>query len=326
MEVSGQLTGCRMGTIFSIRASALSPYARYRALAALTALGAAQCVAFAIWPPAAGTDPTVLVAAAAVLAAAALLVWFVLPRLTRWLIDVWVTVLSVVICGGAVYGASPSAQLAAAMALCLLTAYCAYFLPLARMLLQVTLMIALFLAVTIRSPQLDSPLYAGIVVVTLVALVWMVSHLAALLAVAAVRDPLTGVLNRRGLVEAAELVHAVILRAERRISIVAIDLNDFKGYNDRNGHLAGDRLLADLATSWQRVLRSADILARTGGDEFIIVLPDTDAASAHGMLARLHEASPARWSAGVVEWHHGDSLTDTLHHADQALYLAKTRP
>ena len=56
------------------------------------------------------------------------------------------------------------------------------------------------------------------------------------------------------------------------------------------------------------------------------MLPDTDAASAHGMLARLHEASPARWSAGVVEWHHGDSLTDTLHHADQALYLAKTRP
>ena len=244
-------TGCRMGTIFSIRGSALSPYARYRALAALTALGAAQCVAFAIWPPTPGTDPTVLFGAAAVLAAAALLVWFVLPRLARWVVDVWVTVLSVVICGGAVYGASASAQLAAAMALCLLTAYCAYFLPLGRMLLQVALMIALFLAVTIRSPQLDSPLYAAIVVVTLIALVWMVSHLATLLAVAAVRDPLTGVLNRRGLVEAAELVHAVILRADRRISIVAIDLNDFKGYNDRNGHLAGDRLLADLATSWQ---------------------------------------------------------------------------
>ena len=251
MEVSGQLTGCRMGTIFSIRGSALSPYARYRVLAALTALGAAQCVAFAIWPPTPGTDPTVLFAAAVVLAATALLVWFLLPRLARWVIDVWVAVLSVVICAGAVYGASASAQLAAAMALCLLTAYCAYFLPLARMMLQVTLMIALFLAVTIRSPQLDSPLYAGIVVVTLIALVWMVSHLATLLAVAAVRDPLTGVLNRRGLVEAAELVHAVILRAERRISIVAIDLNDFKGYNDRNGHLAGDRLLADLATSWQ---------------------------------------------------------------------------
>jgi diguanylate cyclase (GGDEF)-like protein len=173
---------------------------------------------------------------------------------------------------------------------------------------------------------LATPLYTVIVVVTLVALVWMVSHLASLLAAAAVRDPLTGVLNRRGLVEAAELVRAVILRAERRISVVAIDLNDFKGYNDRYGHLAGDRLLAELATSWQQVLRSADILARTGGDEFIIVLPDTDAASAHGMLGRLHEASTSRWSAGVVEWPPGVSFTDIMRKADQALYLAKARP
>ncbi len=58
-----------------------------------------------------------------------------------------------------------------------LTAYCAYFIPLGRMMLQVALMIALFLAVTIRSPQLESPLYAAIVVVTLIALAWMVSHL-----------------------------------------------------------------------------------------------------------------------------------------------------
>ena len=118
------------------------------------------------------------------------------------------------------------------MALCLLAAYCAYFLPLGEMILQVALMIVLFLAISIRSPQLASPLYAAIVVVTLIALVWMVSHLAALLAAAAVRDPLTGVLNRRGLVEAAELVHAVVQRTERHMCIVAIDLNDFKGYND----------------------------------------------------------------------------------------------
>jgi diguanylate cyclase (GGDEF)-like protein len=253
-----------------------------------------------------------------------LAVWLVFPRLSRWLIDVWVALMSLGVCAAAYYGDSASDQLAGALALCLLVAYCGYFLPLARMLFQLVWMIVLFVTVTINSPHQTSALYTAIVGSTLIALAWMVSHLASLLASAAVRDPLTGTLNRRGLIESADLVRAVVLRAERRISIVAIDLNDFKGYNDRHGHLAGDRLLADLAQSWQGVLRSADILARTGGDEFVLVLADTDAASAHGLLARLHEANQARWSAGVVEWQKGESFTDTLRKADQALYLSKS--
>jgi diguanylate cyclase (GGDEF)-like protein len=314
-----------MPNVFSIRSSALSPLTRYRVLAALTALGAVQCAAFAAWPPDPGTPTNVLVGAAVALSAGALLVWLLIPRWSRRLIDVWVAMLAIGICGAAYYGASASNQLAAALALTLLTGYCGYFLPLGRMVFQVALMVTLFVAVTILSPQLASPLYAAIVVVTLIALAWMVSRLASLLATAAVRDPLTGVLNRRGLIEAAALVHAVILRTERHISVVAIDLNDFKGYNDKHGHLAGDRLLVDLTASWSGVLRSADILARTGGDEFIIVLADTDAAAAHGLLARLHEANKAQWSAGVVEWPRSGTFTDTLHKADQALYLAKAR-
>ncbi len=314
-----------MGTVFSIRGGALSPLAKYRVLGALTALGALQSVAFVLWPPDPATPPNALIAAGLALAAAALVVWLVLPRLSRSLIDVWVALLSAGICSAAYYGATASDQLSAAMALALLATYCAYFLPLARMVFQLLWMIGLFVALTVVSPQLGSSLYTAIVVVTLVALAWMVSLLAALLAAAAVRDPLTGVLNRRGLEEAAGLVRAVVQRADRHISVVAVDLNDFKGYNDRHGHLAGDRLLADVATSWQGVLRSADILARTGGDEFIVVLADTDIASAHALLARLHEANPARWSAGVVEWPAGESFTDAVRRADQALYLAKSR-
>lgn len=312
-----------MTRVFSIRSSALSPTARYRVLAALTALGAVQCAAFAVWPPDPSTPSTELLVAAALLAVAALGVWLVLPHGSPWLIDAWVAILAIAICAAGYVGASASNQLAAALGLALLAVYCAYFLPLGRMLFQVVWMIGMFVALTVASPQLASPLYTAIVVVTLVALVWMVSQLASLLAAAAVRDPLTGILNRRGLVEAAELVRAVILRADRRITVVAIDLNNFKGYNDKNGHHAGDRLLVDLAQCWQRVLRSADILARVGGDEFIIVLPDTDVASAHAMLARLHEASPSRWAAGVVDWPPGQSFADTLSKADKALYLAK---
>lgn len=313
-----------MTSTFSIRGSALNPLARYRVLGALTALGAAQAVAFARWPPEDSVSPTASAAAAVVLAIAALSAWLVLPRLSRWVTDVWISALALGICGAAYYGASASDQMAAAMGLCLLVTYCAYFLTLGRLAFQLVWMIGAFVALTITSPQLDSRLYTGIVVVTLIALAWMVSALAAELASAAIRDPLTGVLNRRGLLEAAALVRAVVLRAEHRICVVAIDLNDFKGYNDRHGHLAGDRLLADVAMSWQGVLRSADILARTGGDEFILVLADTDTASAHALLARLHEANHARWSAGVVPWSPGTSFEDVLHEADKALYLAKT--
>jgi diguanylate cyclase (GGDEF)-like protein len=313
-----------VGTVFSIRGSALDPMAKYRVLAALTALGAAQFAAFAIWAPSPDISQSVLLGVSLGLAVAALAAWLVLPRLSRWVIDVWVALLSAGICLTAYVEDSASDQLAGALGLCLIVAYCGYFLPLGRMLFQLVWMIGLFVTVTIQSPHMASGLYTTIVGVTLIALAWMVSHLASLLASAAVRDPLTGTLNRRGLVESADLVRAVVLRAERRISVVAIDLNDFKGYNDRHGHLAGDRLLSDLAHAWQGVLRSADILARTGGDEFVLVLADTDAASAHGLLARLHEASPARWSAGVVEWQKGESFTDTLRKADQALYLAKS--
>jgi len=242
--------------VFSIRSSALSPTARYRVLAALTALGAVQCAAFAVWPPDPATPSTALLVAAALLAVAALGVWLVLPRGSAWLIDAWVAILAIAICAAGYAGASASNQLAAALGLALLAVYCAYFLPLGRMLFQVVWMIGLFVALTVASPQLDSLLYTAIVVVTLVALVWMVSQLASLLAAAAVRDPLTGILNRRGLVEAAELVRAVILRADRRISsegVIVIKAQQHRSL-EQNRTEAMQRLMA-LVQAAQRVPR-----------------------------------------------------------------------
>ncbi len=308
----------------SIRGSALGSQTSATALAVLIALGAAQCIGFALWPPSASYAPDVLAAAGGCLGVLAGITLWALPHLNPWFLDVWVTVLTIAVAVAAYYGDSASSQLAAAMGLCLLAAYSGYFLPARHIVFQVGLMIALFTAVVIASPHLGSPVYAASVIVTLVALAWLVWRVAAMLAAAAVRDPLTGVLNRRGLSEAATLVHSMALRADRRTCVVAIDLNDFKGYNDRHGHAAGDALLEELARAWQRSLRSTDILARTGGDEFVLVLVDTDTAAAHALLARLHEVSRSRWSSGVVEWARGEPLDDVLRRADQALYLAKT--
>lgn len=313
-----------MATIRSIRGSALGPGTQCTVLAVLVALGAAQCLAFALWPPPDfPIPPQTLAVAAAVLAVLSAITLTILPRLSRGFVDLGVTLLVVTICGLAYLGDSAASQLAGAMGLCIMATYCAYFLPIGHLVFQVIVMAALFVAVTIASPHLGSPVYASIVVITLVAIAWIVSRIGSMLASVAVRDPLTGVLNRRGLEDVALLVHSVALRADRRVSVVAIDLNDFKGYNDRHGHAAGDQLLVDLARSWQRVLRAADILARTGGDEFVLVLTDTDAASAHALLARLHEVSGSPWAAGVAEWQRGASFADTMREADRALYLSK---
>ncbi|MFN8126990.1 MAG: GGDEF domain-containing protein [Candidatus Nanopelagicales bacterium] len=95
------------------------------------------------------------------------------------------------------------------------------------------------------------------------------------------QDPLTGALNRRGLQHSADLVHDLEIRRHLATSIVEIDLDGFKRFNDTNGHHAGDDLLAALVEDWSSVLRGTDILARTGGDEFVLVLPATSHAEAH---------------------------------------------
>ncbi len=309
-----------------IKGSALGPAAKYRVLAALMALGAAECIALSLWPSGDQISVPALYGAAALLGIGALTALILLPRVSPIVIDGYVGVMAIAVSGVAYVSDSATGQLACAFGLCLLAVFCAQFLPFVRMVVQVVWMLALFVAVTVLSPLLPSFFYPLTVVVAVVALVWMVAQVSALLAAAAVRDPLTGALNRRGLSESAELMRAVVFRAERPITVVAIDLNDFKGYNDTHGHLAGDRLLIDVTASWKGMLRSSDILARIGGDEFILLLANTDAATAHSLLARLHESNHARWSAGVVAWERDDDLEEALRKADKALYLAKSRP
>jgi diguanylate cyclase (GGDEF)-like protein len=137
-------------------------------------------------------------------------------------------------------------------------------------------------------------------------------------------DELTGALNRSGLHEAAQRFGRRRRRADRApITVAALDLDGFKAVNDRGGHASGDRLLAEAARAWRDALRDDDVLARTGGDEFILLLPDTDAATADAVLARLRAAHPVAWSAGVTGWHAGEPLADCIERADRELYAVK---
>jgi diguanylate cyclase (GGDEF)-like protein len=151
------------------------------------------------------------------------------------------------------------------------------------------------------------------------------------------RDPLTGFFNHRYLHErlSEEVVRAV--RTRRPLSVVMIDLDDFKLVNDTFGHIYGDRVLAYVAETIRATVRLSDVAARYGGDEFALVLPETGAGGATIVAERILEAFraapfmvdgrnqfPVGASIGIASHpRDGRSATDLLRSADALLYLAK---
>jgi diguanylate cyclase (GGDEF)-like protein len=140
----------------------------------------------------------------------------------------------------------------------------------------------------------------------------------------AATDPLTGLLNRSGFLALAARERALAERARSPLTLAVIDLDGFKQVNDRLGHAACDRLLADLGRRWRERMRAGDILARHGGDEFVLLLTSTSPREADGVLGRLHvDGLAVRWSVGVSEWLPGEDLDECLARADRSLYRVK---
>jgi diguanylate cyclase (GGDEF)-like protein len=140
-------------------------------------------------------------------------------------------------------------------------------------------------------------------------------------------DSLTGLFNRRSWDEhlARELARA--RRVRRPLSVVMIDLDHFKQFNDQHGHQAGDRLLVDAAAGWRAGIRATDVLARYGGEEFVLALPDCSPADAVALVERLRAMIPMgqSCSAGVACWNGKETGANLVARADQALYQAKTQ-
>ena len=153
------------------------------------------------------------------------------------------------------------------------------------------------------------------------------------LADAARTDALTGLLNRRGFEERIEAELARARRSGRPVTVIVGDLDHFKSINDRFGHRVGDLTLQRFGGVADGVKRRIDDLARIGGEEFALVLPDTDEHGGFLVAERLRRAvrddgladdAPVTVSFGVAGCpRHGTTSEQLLHCADQALYLAK---
>jgi diguanylate cyclase (GGDEF)-like protein len=145
------------------------------------------------------------------------------------------------------------------------------------------------------------------------------------------RDALTGVLNRRAIQAGAASVRRELLADP--VAIVLADLDHFKILNDRCGHDTGDRVLRACVDGWRGVLRGGDLLARIGGEEFLVILPGTPSTGAEALAERLRRATaavavpglvvPVSASFGVAAWAAEEPLEAAFRRADAALYRAK---
>ena len=148
-------------------------------------------------------------------------------------------------------------------------------------------------------------------------------------------DALTGCLNHRAMLTEIEQEVARAERAGSQLACVMLDLDDFKSVNERHGHQAGDELLGVVAASLLKERRRSDSCCRYGGDEFLVILPNSDMAEA-GLAADRMRAAVARAAirhqgaeiavtatTGVAVWRRGDSSADLVARADEALFRGK---
>jgi len=146
------------------------------------------------------------------------------------------------------------------------------------------------------------------------------------------RDALTRIANRYRLEQALQQECRRAQRFREPLAVIAMDVDDFKLINDRYGHAQGDAALVHVVENLRTCLRDHDLLARWGGDEFVMVMPQTTLDEALAVAGRLRQAmvqveqigeSRLTLSYGVVQWQEGEGQSDLLGRADKALYRAK---
>jgi diguanylate cyclase (GGDEF)-like protein len=152
---------------------------------------------------------------------------------------------------------------------------------------------------------------------------------------ASIKDALTGVGNRRMLMEHLKAEAARAGRMERQLTLALIDVDYFKRVNDTHGHDAGDKALIAIARAIQAGVRSYDLCGRWGGEEFMVIMPEIGSEPAKIVVERIRkaiceidlrfgdQAVPLSASFGIAEHRSDENISETIRRADEALFVAK---
>jgi diguanylate cyclase (GGDEF)-like protein len=231
-----------------------------------------------------------------------------------------------IICiSGSVWAAGPTAESQApALFYGFLSAFACVFLSRRKGISYLAFAGALYLGVLVTHWRAEMASQWAITMTAVALPCFTISVLVERLRTLALRDPLTGLGNRRMLEEYLPRWLGLAGRDGSAITVVAIDLDNLKTVNDTAGHAAGDRMIVEATKRWSGALRSSDLLARVGGDEFVLVLLGAAVTDAESLIERLRDVTPdVRFCAGVAAWE-GEEGHQLLHRADAALYVAKT--
>jgi diguanylate cyclase (GGDEF)-like protein len=148
-------------------------------------------------------------------------------------------------------------------------------------------------------------------------------------------DTLTGLLNRRRMTDRIQKEMTVAREQQRPVSVLLLDIDQFKSINDEFGHGRGDAVIVAIGEILRVNVRQQDLVARWGGEEFLVLQPDAVLGSAHETAERVRRAvaqylvrdeldpTPVTVTIGVAAWREGETLEETIHRADAALYVGK---
>jgi diguanylate cyclase (GGDEF)-like protein len=143
------------------------------------------------------------------------------------------------------------------------------------------------------------------------------------LVISARTDSLTQVRNRLGVQESATQLMELTQRRRQPLSVVLIDVDNLREVNNTIGHSAGDDLLRRAAQEWSGSFRADDVVGRIGGDEFVILLPNTTLEQAESRLREVQARSEFDWTFGVAELEPGETYEDAVRRADRVMYGRK---